>query len=209
MDAILFVNGESTEKTLNEIREIGPLPENQSVELYAEKTLEDGSVIQSNVLTIDDLRWNTFVFTFEEVIENKTEQKDDEEASAMATSTSEASEHVLSFRTAYETALNTRDFSKIATYLEKGSDAYVELEEYIGDSKDEGFHYDFTSNTVISEKEVSPNHFKISTNETFTFTNHLNQKTDYEREKVYDVKNIDGNYKISKITYTETERTRR
>lgn len=50
------------------------------------------------------------------------------------------------------------------------------------------------------------------TREAFTFTHYLKDKeevTDYDREKVYDVKAVDDGFKLTKIEYNETDRQKK
>ncbi|WP_079478066.1 TcaA NTF2-like domain-containing protein [Halobacillus salinus] len=200
-DATLFINGESTEKTLSEFDELGPFPEEEEVVMYAEWTTEDGKTLQSEPFTqFDRTFFSTYSFHFEETTAVK-------EASVPTDVSSDPVEqHVLDFRNAYEKALNTIDYGKIAPYLLEGSQAEEDLSEYIGDLEDEGYNYDFTDNRILSVESIGDDAYLVRTNEKFIFTNHRNDETFYDREKDYYVRKLSDSYKIYQIDISETDR---
>lgn len=200
--AYLFVNGENTGKTFADLVEIGPIPYDTEVELHGEWENSEGEVIKTDVLTLDDYGWYGFEFMFGTTdSDSETASGDTEEVD-----TNDVEEIVLDFRNAYEASLNNKDFSEIESYLETGSAVYDELEEYIGDLEDNAYHYDFTANEVLDVEEVDSENFIVTTNEIFTFTNHLDEQIDYDRTKEYSlVKSSDG-FKITAIDYVETNR---
>ena len=200
--AQLFVNGEGTGLTFAELEKIGPVPYDAEFELHAELEKADGKVVKTDVMTVDDVGWYGFDFNF-----------DEEDASGSETASSDTDvdvdsigDIVLDFRDAYESALNNKDFSLIAPYLEKGSTAYEELEEYVGDLEDTAYHYDFTSNEIVDVDELAGDEVIVTTNEVFTFTNHLDDKIDYDRTKEYVLVKSGEAYKIKEIDYVETNR---
>ncbi|MCF3942994.1 TcaA NTF2-like domain-containing protein [Oceanobacillus alkalisoli] len=204
-EAQLFVNGEGTGLTFAELEKIGPVPYDTEFELHAELEKADGKVIKTDVLTMDDLGWYGFEFYF-----NEGEEEDASDAETASSDTDVADdslgEIVLNFRDAYESALNNKDFSLIAPYLEEGSIAYDELEEYVGDLEDTAYHYDFTSNEIVDVEELAGDEVIVTTNEVFTFTNHLDDKIDYDRTKEYVLVKSGEAYKIKAIDYVETNR---
>ncbi|GGN52108.1 TcaA NTF2-like domain-containing protein [Oceanobacillus indicireducens] len=201
-EAQLFVNGEGTGLTFAELFEIGPVPYDAEFELHAELEKADGKVMKTDVMTEDDLGWYGFDFYFNE---------DDAPDSETTTSDSDVDadslgDMVLDFRDAYESSLNNKDFSLIAPFLDKGSTAYAELEEYVGDLKDTAYHYDFISNEIVNVEELAGNEILVTTNEVFTFTNHLDEQIDYDRTKEYVLVKSGETYKIKEIDYVETNR---
>ena len=116
---------------------------------------------------------------------------------------------ILNFRDAYEIAVNEKDFSLIVQYLKNESEAYQELDIYIGDLQDTSYHYDFTENHILDVTEMADGSVEVATRELFTFTNHLNNATDYDREQIYTLENVDGVYEIRLIEYVETNRNKR
>ncbi|OEH91052.1 TcaA 3rd/4th domain-containing protein [Bacillus solimangrovi] len=63
--AILFVNGQSTGKTLEDYRTLGPFP-NKEVSMHAEWENSDGTVFKSEHVTANDAIWRTLHFKFEQ-----------------------------------------------------------------------------------------------------------------------------------------------
>ncbi len=75
-DAIVYVDGKSTEKTVGEIETMYPLPNDGSVEIYAVVKDAEGNKIKSNAVTSDS--WYAY-FYFPESDTSLMEQSDDEE----------------------------------------------------------------------------------------------------------------------------------
>lgn len=212
-DAVLFVDGASTERTLGEIDSLGPIPEDSNSFMHAEWTAPSGNVIQSETVTQNDASlFGTIEFDFEEQEETAqpkgSEQQDNEETQVASAkiSSAEAGDTVLQFRDAYERAVNAKDYRLIDSYLLSGSDAAKELQTYIGDLQETAFQFDFTSNEVLHVEQIDDETAKVTTNELFTFTNHLGEVTDYDRVKTYTMKLVNGDYKISLIEYDQTNR---
>ncbi|MBN6206183.1 hypothetical protein JYK21_06945 [Ralstonia pickettii] len=202
-NAQLFVNGENTGLTFAEINEIGPVPYDAEFELHAELEKADGKVIKTYVMTVDDLGWYGFDFYF-----NGEEDAPDSEVASSETDgdIDSAGDIVIDFRDAYEASLNNKDFSRIDSYLGKGGIAYSELEEYVGDLEDTAYHYDFISNEILNVEELAGGEVLVTTNEVFTFTNHLDEQIDYDRTKEYVLVKSGDTYKIKEIDYVETNR---
>ncbi|MYL53880.1 hypothetical protein GLW08_11085 [Pontibacillus yanchengensis] len=221
-NAILFLNGKSTNKRIADFQgELGPLPTNGRAEVYAEWTSSKGEKVQSQVLNLNE---HTSDALYIDIVKPKKEEaqtevvtksKEDEKEEESNTETSEtvetsiseqqAIQHVLTFRNNYETALNTKDYSKIANFLLDGGSAYEELFAYINDIKGEEFVFNFTRNQVTNSKIVNKNTALISTAENFIFTNNQGQQMEYDRYKTYTVMLIEGVYKIKTIDISDTE----
>lgn len=201
-DATLFVNGEDTGLKLGEIDSLGPLPEDSNVKMHAEWTNPNGDTFKTETVTKEDTSWYGGIpLSFDE-----TEIEETQESKVASIETEDLGETVLSFRDAYEKALNSKDFSLIKDFMKKDSDADKGLKEYIRDLKDTDYNYEFTSNKVLDVEEIDDKTVKVTTNEKFIFTNHKDEQTDYDREKTYTMKLVDEEYKISKIDYVETNR---
>lgn len=198
MDATLFVNGKSTGKTLKELQQVGPFPDETEVKMHAEWKNPKGKVMKTKTVTQADAYWDSIYFEFGY----------DEEVDEFAYS---PGNHVINFRNAYEKALNSKDYRLIEPFIEEGSAAEKELKKFVADLEDLEFHYEFTDNTVIDYEITGENTYTVTTRETFTYTHYEKGKdetTDYDREKVYHVKETDHGYKITKIEYSETDRNK-
>ncbi|CAN7190182.1 TcaA NTF2-like domain-containing protein [Rossellomorea sp. LjRoot5] len=197
-EAVLFINGESTKKSLQELEYLGPFPEDKEVTMFAELSQANGESLKSEEVTQQQGSWGSLSFVFAEEEENLSADS--------STSMEEANQFVLDFRDSYEQALNTRDYTLISSYLLSGSLAEKELVEYIGDLQDKDYSYDFRDNTILNSKEAEEGIFEITTNENFIFTNHLGEQTTYDREKIYTIIKEDSAFKIKKIDIHDTER---
>ncbi|TMU83447.1 hypothetical protein FGG79_19760 [Bacillus sp. BHET2] len=201
-EAILFINGKSTDKMLKEIEYLGPFPEGKKMAMFAEMSTPDGSTFRSEEITQDDDIWGDLPFMIGEEEMDPVEGEESEESASL----DEANQYILDFRDSYEEALNSRDYSLIQSYMITGSVAEEELQEYIGELQDKDYSYEFTENNILHSEEVGNDTFEITTNEQFIFTNHLGEKTTYDREKIYTIIKEDTSYKIEKIDINDTER---
>lgn len=184
--------------------------------MHAEWTNPKGEVLKSSVVTPTDAGWLGLELLFnesdiEQNAETETNSNNDSDDSEVANATVDgdheaAEQTVLDFRDDYEYAVNNKDFSSISPYLEKDSTAEKGLKKYISDLKDTDYDYNFTSNKILDTKVIDDHTIQVKTNELFTFTNHLDQVTDYDREKLYTLTQEQGDYYITEIEYLETNR---
>ncbi|WP_345242063.1 TcaA NTF2-like domain-containing protein [Pontibacillus salipaludis] len=194
-NAILYINGESTEKKLGEFEgEIGPIPTDSSLELQAGWTGEDGKELLTEKVTPQNAPYGTMHFDIQHPVKQDPMMKE------------RAVIHYQDFRIAYEDALNSRDYTTVAPYLLPGSKADLELEDYIGDLEDENYTYDFKENDVTNVVFVDDTTISLSSNESFVFTNHKGDQTHYERSKTYTIVYKDGAYTIEEIDIFDTDR---
>lgn len=198
-DAFLFINGENTEKQFSELEYLGPIPfdSKENYEMHGEWNNDNDELIKTETLKFDDNSWYGFEFYFEEqTVEEEEETKDSETAGDV----------VLDFRDAYQDSLNERNFDLIAPFLKNNSNVYDELRIYIGDLEDTAFHYEFIQNEILDIAEIDDSTVEVTTNELFTFTNHLDDTIDYDRTKIYTLELVDDSYQITNISYQETNR---
>ncbi|MGD6803419.1 TcaA 3rd/4th domain-containing protein [Rossellomorea vietnamensis] len=202
-EAILFVNGKSTGKSLEEFSVLGPFPEDEEISLYAELTGDDGKTLKSNQITQYDDVWGTLHFTFEDssVASASTDGTDSEEGSG-----DDAEQRVLDFRDAYEKSLNQHDFDLIADYMLPGSLAEEELIEYLDAMDNKEYTYDFVETSISGTAKINDTTYEITTFEKFIFKNHLGAKTNYEKEKIYTLVKTDSGFKIKFIDIKDTDR---
>ncbi|UOQ45580.1 hypothetical protein MUN89_06460 [Halobacillus salinarum] len=199
-EATLYINGKSTNKQLKDYEALGPFPEDKEVKMHAEWKDKQGTNHSTEVVNQASGYWGDLDFEFE--LEEEVMAGSSRESSA--NSVEAANNHVLSFRDAYEQALNSKDFNIVSSFLAK--DAGAELKNYIGKLKDKGYSYNFTNNEVTHSVQNDEDTYKITTNEKFIFTNHLGEQTKYDRNKTYTVEETDEGLKIIKITIEDTNR---
>lgn len=197
-DAILYINGKSTEKKLKELETLGPLPADAQMKLYAVWKDREGNELLSKSIEIsdtDDL-YGSLYFEFDERNRLLANDLDHEEVG----------QFILEFREAYEDAVNYVDFAFIQDYLKPGSAAEKGLREFVKDMEDGYYYYEFLENTVISVKEKGKNKYEVKTNEKFEFTDDDWKRYAYDRDKLYHVELVDDRWQIVKIDYLDTKK---
>ncbi|WP_226580749.1 TcaA NTF2-like domain-containing protein [Halobacillus litoralis] len=198
-EAVLFVNGKSTGKELRQYEELGPFPKDKDTVLYAEFTDEEGRVQRSGEVTSKDGEFGSLEFWFDTEEEVAFDVVEEEEEGL------QTEELVLSFRDAYEQALNGGGYGEISPYLEDGSEAARDLMEYLSDVEGKGYTFVFHENNVL-QSDFRNDTYVLTTEETFTFTDSNGEKLDYVRQKDYTlIESADG-YKITKIDIRDTQK---
>lgn len=194
-DAVVFINGKTTKKSVKDLTEIGPVFDGDTVSIHAE--LKDEKSNPVNATGGDQVNLSVG----KEVVAE--EQKEESVYFDEAT----LEEFIWNFRSAYEIALNSQRYSEVAQYLQPGSVALKEIDDFIGDLGDQYFLYQFYTDDVL-DYEVDGNVAYVTTYEEFDFTNHEYETTNYKRNKVYEVVADKNNgYKIVTITILDTKRT--
>lgn len=222
---LLFINGTETGMEVSELQEVGPFFTQSLIELSLARGI-DGKSQRSESVRAYPGEKVTFSFALEEEEEEAVEQEQAQEqekeqkqqAQAQQKVSSEdkdrgeevkraAEKFVSGFRSAYEKALNTRDFSLIAPYLKEGTDLYEEFAEFIRGMKNESYHYDFIQNAMLGTVIISDGVVEVDTYEEFNFTNHLSEVTHYKREKTYHLlMSGSEDFEISSIKISDTIR---
>src|SRR5690625_2466465 len=198
-DAILFIDDKSIKQKIADIEYLGPFPEDSNSKLHAEWKNSSEDVVRSNSVILKDLNYPEVYFEFDEtktIVADATDEDD-----------GEVGQFVLEFRDAYENAVNYGDYSSVESYLKPDSHADKELKKFIKDMKDGYYHYEFEKNTVLGVEEKDDKTYEVETNEQFTFIDEDNKIYEYDREKNYIVELVDEDYKISKIEYTDTQKS--
>lgn len=228
-DGLLVINGEKTGEYVSESLEVGPFFTQELIELSLIQE-NDGQSQHSDIVQAYPGDNVTFPIALqpvepeeqEEISEENdrkeeqqkvfSEKKDKGEIKMTAEEKGEeirraAEKFVSSFRSAYEEALNTRNFSLIVPYLQEGSVAYEEFEEFIGDMEGSSYRYDFIKNDMTGTVINAGNLVAVDTYEEFNFTNHSGKVTHYKREKRYDLfMNGTEEFEIYNIKISDTIR---
>lgn len=210
-DSIVFINGESTGKSVEEMNLIGLLNNGDTVDIYVERTNDKGEPERSEEVTASAGSFIELpVFTSDSsgyVNAGKEDSEEDEETETVSLLNEETLGTFISdFRSAYESSLNNKDFSYIDAYLKEGSIARKELVEFIGDIGDDYYFYEFLVDEVTDFKILEDKAY-VTTFEEFDFTNHLDVVTNYTRSKKYEIHPTeDGKLQIAKIEIMDTVR---
>ena len=117
------------------------------------------------------------------------------------------SQFLYDFRNDYMSALNDKDFSRIAPYLLDQGHAYNELASYISSLTDNGYHFEFYDLSINRIEEVGGNRYKVHVYETFDFMSSEDPVTFYERDKSYTIQALsEKDLAIEKIDITSTKK---
>ena len=212
-DSIVYVNGKSTDKSIQEIGIIEPVFGNKAT-FHAVRTIADGKTEESE--KVNGQPGESISFAFPSLEKAELEAKEQEQAKKEQAKKAEAdkelirlaSEAYVNFRHAYEDALNNKNFYYIDPYLQPSGKAYGELKEFIAEAGDLYYWYDFMANEVTGGT-VDGNTIKLQVREKFLFENHLGQKTNYDRKKEYNlIEASPGDYKIVEINIQDTNRNK-
>lgn len=220
-EAIVYINEKSTGKTVKDLPFVGPLAEDETIKLFAERKNDKGDVEQSEVIeagigSFIQLPIYAAVAEDEEKTEDKKEEKEEseevaeeeeaEEETAEAVTPEQLQTFIADFRSAYEISLNAKDFSVVDSYLKEGSIARKELVDFIGNIGNDYYLYEFWVDEAVGV-EIQGDKAFVTTYEEFDFTNHLSEVTNYKRSKKYEVQGLDsGDLKISRIDIIDTVR---
>lgn len=214
-DSIVYLNGESTGKTVAELPMIGPLADGEEIKVHAESKDEKDVVQKSEVITASagsfvELPIFAATENEEEGAAAETPEVSETEEAAAGNAEELLEENFLEtfikdFRLMYEDALNNKDFSKVDVFLMEDELAREELVEFIGDLGDDYFLYEFITDNVI-EYDIQKDRAFVTTYEEFDFTNHLGEVINYKRNKEYEIVVVDSEFKIVKINILDTKR---
>ena len=154
-DAILFINGKSTGKTVEELNHLGPVATDGSMTLHAELPGEK-KAIKTNEEKI--LSESTIYLYFDEEVENEV-AKD-----------SIAKEDILRFMESYITqtvaSINAGDFSIAESYHDPDGKTYNEAKNYLHYLVEKGITEEVEDINLVSYKETE-NGFKVYMTEQF------------------------------------------
>ncbi|WLR55498.1 hypothetical protein LC048_00270 [Mesobacillus subterraneus] len=196
-DAVLFINNETTNQTIDEIQQLYPVPEDSNVEVFAEYMDADGTIYRSSA---EKLNEDYVYLSFEEY--NRRQE-------SMALHEENTREFVANFRDDYLAAIMATDFNFVSVYFEDETPIYDEYKKFVEDHAKFGvYSYNFLVNDITSFVETSENEFKIETFETFEFSSEKDGQFYYERSKEYTIVYIDDRYYFKEIKNLDSKKTK-
>lgn len=202
-DSVLFVNGKSTNKTISELKEIGPFFGETTAKLTIQKENEDGAVAISDeeIVYAGQLADFSYPSEYSFILKSKAEIAEEYFNEDVV------NRFIDQFRYAYESALNNKDYELITDFFAPNAVAGKEIKDVISGIGDEYYHYNFTSNE-LKDLKVDSNNGTAKTYEEFYFTDDQSKTTLYQRDKTYNIAlDNEGNLKIDTISIDNTRRT--
>ena len=222
LDSIVFVNGKSTEKKLSDLPLIAPVF-GEGATFHTIRTLEGGEAEESEKVV--GLPGDSIFFTYPLLVKEEQEAKEREEAARLEREETarkerekaeadlaliqEATETYQTFRSAYEDALNFRNFAYVEPYLNNTSNVYKEMKKFIADIDPNSFsEYTFSSNEVV-EAEIVDNLIYLHVREKFNYTDER-ETLAYDRKKRYEFerKNNGSGLHINAIQIEDTKKSK-
>lgn len=208
-EAILWINGKSTEKTVKATKSIGPIAFDKSVQLTAETRDSKGAVLKAEEIAVDaDTIHLKFDHVQKQIATDLAAKQTAEEKSKLEVKYTELlSDYINNYRDDFEYALNYKDFSYISSYFPVGSEVQsIYMKEIENHAKIDGyFNYEFLSNFTTSVKAIDTDTVYLTTEETFYF---YSDKEDYyyEKSKGYTVDIINDEFYITNIEQLVTDK---
>ncbi|PIC96645.1 hypothetical protein CSV69_03740 [Sporosarcina sp. P26b] len=116
---------------------------------------------------------------------------------------------IINYRQAYMNALNYPSFNEVSSYLLEGSKAYVQIQDYIREISPLGDYFNFQSISADNFNRIGPSNYVIATTEHLLFEESNGTKTQYERQKEYNVRLLSSStFKIEGIKILRTDKSR-
>lgn len=205
--AVLWIDGKSTEKTVTEMKTLGPVPFNKTVEISAEAKDENDTVVKAEPILVEG---ETAHITFDFVQQNLAAEKSEKLEAKQRQKLLETHEMMLhdliaSFRYEFESALNYGDFSYISSFFPSASPIQAEYIEKMEEhyNSEEYYEYDFISTVVTDIQAINSTTMQVNTDEVFLYTLDGNDFR-YHKTKRYTV-NVQSGYYITSIEELSTD----
>lgn len=206
-DAIVFIDGKSTEKTVDELTDLYPAQLNKNVKIHAVTKNDNGKEVSSDVVPMTE---STIYLTFDHVEKQEAAQLEKEQQQLDLSENEQVVKDVYnSFRESYAEAIDYADFSYIQHYFQDGSAINKDYSKFVNDHNSiPGYNYRFILNDVTSVDAVSDTKFELFSFETFDYSSYEDAPVHYERKKKYTFIKIDEEFFIDSITDLNTKKTK-
>ncbi|OLO42403.1 hypothetical protein BTR23_04065 [Alkalihalophilus pseudofirmus] len=155
-EAILFVNGESTGKTIENITTMGPLLTDGSITLHAERT-NNGDTETSEAIQVYDHTSIHLAFEEVEVASTNLEAK---------VSEVEVARFMDSYFTTMVSSINAREIIGGEFVFDPNGKAYPEFKNYLGYLEQRGINHEYLGMKLIGYEEVDGG-YNVTTNEDY------------------------------------------
>ncbi|MEG0261067.1 MAG: hypothetical protein RR595_07620 [Lysinibacillus sp.] len=200
-DAIVFINNKSTEKTASDVK-LFAAKLDDSVKVHAMKTGQDGKEEKSEVITLND---SAHHLQFSSVqAHHKAEEKKKADDAATEDFLYDYEETARSlfydFRSDYEYALESADFSYVQDYFSEGSQVRKDYSKFVTDHNQfDYYEYDFQSNMIDNVYAQDASTIILDSTEIFEFYLTEDGTWSYQREKRYTMKLSNDTLRITDI----------
>jgi len=174
--AVVYINGESTEKTIDELSIIEGVPETSSMEITAKINVDDETYDADAVFNTSTDR--DLYFTFEEYEQKLFERE--------LLNEDEVKQFFINYRNYFEEAIVAADFNIVASSFKDNAKITEDYKEFVNDHRDlKEYNYQFLLNDIESVDKVDDRTFNLVSTEEFNFTLLDDGTYHYKREKAY------------------------
>ncbi|WP_332649342.1 TcaA NTF2-like domain-containing protein [Lysinibacillus sp. 54212] len=203
-EAIVFINGENTKKTAEEIS-LFAAPLDGSVEIYAESEDANGKKVKSEMLALKAEDSHIKYGAIQEQKQKEEKKKEAVEAAEdfLDSYSEDARDLYYAFRDDYSYAVNQANFDYVQRYFIHNSQLQKDYVEFVVDHQNLGYYsYNFVSNEITDIQPLNEKSLTVDTIEIFEFYSEEDGTWYYERNKRYVVELVNSELRISGITDT-------
>lgn len=193
-DAILYVNGKSTKEKVSGYYELYPVILDDKTEIQLVTKNGKGKEVTSEKMTLDSTNLD---ISFKHIEQEKAAANKREEVESV----------FYNFRSDYEDAIYTLDFSYIRDYFKPNSKIQKDYRKFVEDHATiAGYDYDFRTNEVTDVKEQKDGKYELTSFETFYYSSADEGTIYYERTKKYVLSEENGMFYIESIDNLTTDK---
>ncbi|MDZ5472036.1 zinc-ribbon domain-containing protein [Bacillus sp. 31A1R] len=190
-DAVLFVNGKSTGKTVSELSSFGPISTDGSIKLHAEANGQNG-MLKSEVIEITD-SYEVYLWF---------EEEEFEEEQTVNYSESELENFMYDYLSTSVYSINEGDFSIVEHFHDPNGKTYDESKDYLDYLVSKGITEQLLSANLLSYEETDDG-YRVKMNEEYEI--YYNDGTGKYKEfkSVYQLTLVGNSLMMYKLESTE------
>ena len=202
-NAIVFIDGKSTKKTVTELKKMHPIQFNEATKIHAVTKDSKGVEVSSDVLPLST---NKLSLNFAHVAK---EERAEVQKAVNVEQVNTVKELYRQFRDNYSSAIYYIDFSYIGNFFIEGSKIKQDYAKFVHDHQNiYGYDYTFLLNDITSVNQISDSKYELYSFETFNYSSYDDAPLNYERKKKYVFIKSYGEFFIESITDLNTKKTK-
>lgn len=194
-DAIIYINGENTKKSIYDLESIGPVPLDGSVTVQAIVT-DNGKTYKTDKVKVKE---TDIILDFKYIEDQKKKKEQEKKLADLADEHyNDIKDFYTRFREAYESDVNNHVYDATSYYITSDSKLAKDYKSYFPkfvDDDEISNHTNILSNLVATNNTT----FTFDTNESYTFYSHEGPTIDYNYKKNYTIRSSGGSYVITNI----------
>lgn len=197
-DAIVWINNKSTKKTVEELSTIGPVKLDGSMTIQAKTTVAKKKYQTKNIKVTSSYINLDFDIDVNSSIAEEIEDDADDRANKF-----EIGALYDNYRTAHEDTLNNNSNTYVQSYIASNQ---IEKDFSTLAKSDPLLKEKNHTNDIISLTRNSDDDYTLLANEQYTFYFETYRIEEWKLEREYEIKRVDGEFKITKVTIDRDSR---